>query len=251
MIAYATHPADSFLNISRSFFTLSMSNSVLDEPRSMLKNRFGLCVFATPAALSLFTFPAVVRSTVDALALARLTWLFEKMRDVSNDFPRECVLRFGLAFMCMYGALGGVKMSCRSLLPGRAGELMDSMLCARRRLAPRGGVCGGSGRGRIARVCEDLTIAALTVASMPASLGRRVGGIWRSSCLGVSNVPRCSTGFATHHELVEVFADCLIVGVSRSRRRWLPLSLEHVLLPALRVCLAVLRRVVFFAVDVA
>ena len=42
-----------------------------------------------------------------------------------------------------------------------------------------GGEAGGLREVTI--VCEDLSMAALTVESIVASFGRRVGGIWRSS----------------------------------------------------------------------
>lgn len=61
------------------------------------------------------------------------------------------------------------------------GELRDSMLRVRRRAVDRG-VAGGDagGLGRV-MTCDDFIMAALTVESMPSSLGRRLEGICRSS----------------------------------------------------------------------
>lgn len=66
------------------------------------------------------------------------------------------------------------------------GELSVSELCALRR-APERGVTGGeTGLGFSTMFCDDLSMAALTVASIPTSLGRNVGGIWRSSWIQFS-----------------------------------------------------------------
>jgi hypothetical protein len=70
----------------------------------------------------------------------------------------------------------------RACLAADRGDWIESVLRVRRSDLGVFMTSGGEG-GRIwAIVCDDLSIAALTVDSIVASLGRRVVGIWSSSC---------------------------------------------------------------------
>jgi hypothetical protein len=58
----------------------------------------------------------------------------------------------------------------------------DSLLCALRMILELGASgMGWAEDGFDTRTWDDLSMAALTVESMPINFGRRVSGIWRSS----------------------------------------------------------------------
>lgn len=71
------------------------------------------------------------------------------------------------------GKKGGLGNSSPAIVLWVRGVTRDSLLCAFRRVR---GVAGASGGFKF-RTCDDFNMAALTVESMVASLGRRVEGI--------------------------------------------------------------------------
>lgn len=146
--------ADSFLSMSRSFLTTSMSSCVLDVATRRLQYRCG------EIAVSFFFSFAALGASMGRSG--------ERIESIDPPRPECCAAR------------GDRKRSYSSMdcfCVGRGGlvvELMECVLCALRKAWGVGG--GISGVLPLESVCDDLTIAAFTDDSIPASFGRSEGG---------------------------------------------------------------------------
>lgn len=185
--------ADSLRKRRRSFLMSSTSSCRLEVPVKMLQNFVGEMFFdrKVPLSLTLRGPEPKVKSADESVA--RLTWLREKSRWASKDKPRVWLeLAFRVEEAEGYGGWwaetwpakgrqGGSKTSWSALL-FRKGDPIDSIDTARLRV-PLGvwGRIGVVSLGCLARMVDDLSMAAFTVDSMPSNFGRKLGGICRSS----------------------------------------------------------------------
>jgi len=170
-----------------------MSSCRLDVPVKILQNFVGEIFLDRKVLLSLTLRgpEPEVKSADDSVA--RSTWLRLKSRCVSKENPRvwlELAFRVEEAeeYGCWWaetwpakGRRGGSKRSWSALL-FRKGDPKDSVEAAR--LSVPLGVWGRIGTvslGCLARMVDDLSMAAFTVDSIPTSFGRKFKGICRSS----------------------------------------------------------------------
>jgi hypothetical protein len=162
------HLAASFRSSNRSFLTTSTSSSRLDFPVKRLTNCTGerdLCVPLLPVPKSGATKPPDRD-------------FGRRGGTTSTDTPRECWALcpvWAPSFSPDVLGKSGMVVAPPRDVRGDS-RLRELPLCTRRR--PRVDAAAVVGE---ARTWDDLSMAALTEDSMPASFGRSVDGIWRSS----------------------------------------------------------------------
>ena len=199
--------------MSLSFFTISTSSWRDELPNSKLENLAGVASLDKfLRSLACFSFRALgfegTSSLFEELNRGRVSVDVDrgKLPDLPLFRPEATELPFcepvvpelvSMDSLVMNGATGGAKShgvpgrleggtgksyaNPREVF-GRGDSNNESMDCVRRSVGLDFFFVGDAVvSGLTLSVCEDLTIAAFTEASIPCSLGRRVDGIWRSS----------------------------------------------------------------------